>query len=216
MKLYSKLYENEEEDLYLLMDRDLVLRVKPPGTIDDVIRALENKNNYGRYISTMRSAKVSDKDVEEYFGPRSVRVREKNETERYAKFKEQNPESDMSFSDWKTKGPAGTDIGPYPVRTKDNYDAFVSQFITKPNLLNYYPTTIKGEKVLIFPKNTNKGRNEIKSIVSTVLSNIKDENNNPLFPEGAYKFTAETIEENKKIKNTVKKLVEERYKRLKK
>lgn len=209
MKLYSKLYENEDEDLYLLMDRDLVLRVKPPGTIDDVIKALEDKNNYGRYVSTMRSAKVSDKDVEAYFGPRSIRVREKNEADRYEKFMKANPDSTMSFQDWKKEGPVGTELGPYPVRTKDSYDAFVTQFITKPNLLVYYPTENKDG--LIFPKSQNKGRNEIKNIVMTVLSNVKDKNGNPLFPEGSFKFSLETITE-----GILKAIVKEYYNRLKK
>lgn len=209
MKLYSKLYENEDEDLYLLMDRDLVLRVKSPRTIDDVIKALEDKNNYGRYISTMRSAKVTDKDVEAYFGPRSIRVREKNEAERYEKFIKANPDSTMTFQDWKKEGPAGTELGPYPIRTRDTYDAFVTQFITKPNLLVYYPTDNKDS--LIFPKSQSKGRNEIKNIVATVLSNAKDENGTPLFPEGSYKFTLETIAESK-----IKSIVKEHYNRLKK
>lgn len=209
MKLYSKLYENEDEDLYLLMDRDLVLRVKSPRTIDDVTKALEDKNNYGRYVSTMRSAKVSDKDVEAYFGPRSIRVREKNEAERYEKFMKANPDSNMSFQDWKKEGPAGTELGPYPVRTRDTYDAFVTQFITKPNLLIYYPT--ENKDALIFPKSQNKGRNEIKNIVTTVLSNAKDENGTSLFPEGSYKFSLETIAENR-----LKAIVKEHLNKIKK
>lgn len=197
MRLYSKLYENDEEDLYLLMDRDLVLRVKSPNQIDDAIKALEDKNNYGRYVSTMRNAKVSDKDVEDYFGPRSIRVREKNEADRYAKYVEKNPDNPMSFQDWKVQGPAGTDMGPYPVRTKDNYDAFVNKFITKPNLLDYY----KSGDALVFPKNTNKSRNEVKSIITTVLSNAKDADGNLMFPEGSYKISSETVTEGK-VKNT--------------
>ena len=195
MRLYSRLYENDEEDLYLLLDRDIVVRVKAPKTPDDVVKALENKDNYGRYLGTMRNAKVSDKDVENHFGPRSIRAREKNETERYEKFKQQNPDSDLTLQQWKTEGPAGTDIGPYPVRTKDNYDMFVKQFITKPNLLNYYK---KGDAV-IFPKDPARGRNEIKNIVATVLDNAKDENNQPLFPTGSYKISSETVTEGKKI-----------------
>ena len=73
----------------------------------------------------------------------------------------------MDYNEWLTKGPVGTDMGPYPVRTKANYDAFVNQFITKPNLLNW---GIKGD-TLIFPKDLNPGRNEVKSIVTTVLTN---------------------------------------------
>lgn len=168
MTTYKSLYEEEDsQDFYLLQDRDLVVTIKKPHTVEEADEALKTKDNYGRYISTMRSSKVSDKDVDNYFGPRSPNVRNANQRKRFEKFKEANPESQMDYNEWLTKGPVGTDMGPYPVRTKDNYDAFVNQFITKPNLLNW---GVKGD-TLIFPKDLNPGRNEVKSIVTTVLTN---------------------------------------------
>ena len=167
MRTYKSLHEDDDQDFYLLQDRDLIATIKKPHTAEEASEALHNKDNYGRYISTMRNSKVSDKDVDNYFGPRSPNVKNVKLKARFEKFKEANPESTMEYSEWLTKGPVGTDMGPYPPRTKDNYDAFVNQFITKPNLLNW---TVKGD-TLVFPKDRNPGRNEIKSIVTTVLQN---------------------------------------------
>jgi hypothetical protein len=167
MRTYKSLYEEDERDNYLLQDRDLIVVIKKPHTAEEADKALHTKDNYGRYISTMRNSKVSDKDVDDYFGPRSPNVKNVRLKTRFEKFKEANPESTMEYSEWLTKGPVGTDMGPYPIRTKDNYDAFVNKFITKPNLLNW---TVK-DNTLVFPKDTNPGRNEIKSIVTTVLQN---------------------------------------------
>ena len=168
MTTYKSLYEEEDsQDFYLLQDRDLIVTIKKPHTAEEADEALKTKDNYGRYISTMRSAKVSDRDVENYFGPRSPNVKNANQRKRFEKFKEANPESQMDYNEWLTKGPVGTDMGPYPARTPDNYNAFINPSITKPNLLNW---GIKGD-TLVFPKDLNPGRNEIKSIVTTVLTN---------------------------------------------
>jgi len=167
MRTYNNLHEDDNQDFYLLQDRDLVVTIKKPHTAEEAVEALNKKDNYGRYTSTMRNSKVSDKDVENYFGPRSPNVKNVKLKARYEKFKEANPESKMEYGEWLTKGPAGTEMGPFPIRTKDNYDAFVNQFITKPNLLTW---TVKGD-TLLFPKDGNPGRNEIKSIVTTVLKN---------------------------------------------
>ena len=66
--------------------------------------------------------------------------------------------------------PSESDNGAYVAAVSNavaNYDAFVNKFITKPNLLSW---GIKGN-TLVFPKDFNPGRNEIKSIVTTVLTN---------------------------------------------
>jgi len=167
MRTYNNLHEDDDQDFYLLQDRDLIVTIKKPHTAEEASEALSKKDNYGRYTSTMRNSKVSDKDVEDYFGPRSTNVKNLKLQARYEKFKEANPESKMEYNEWLTKGPVGTDMGPYPVRTKDNYDAFINPSISKPNLLSW---GIK-DNTLVFPKEFNPGRNEIKSIVTTVLTN---------------------------------------------
>ena len=168
MTTYKSLYEEEDsQDFYLLQDRDLIVTIKKPHTAEEADKALNIKDNYGRYTRTMRSSKVSDKDIENYFGPRSPNVKNKNQEKRFEKFKEANPESQMDYNEWLIKGPVGTDMGPYPARTKDNYDAFINPSISKPNLLSW---GIK-DNTLVFPKEFNPGRNEIKSIVTTVLTN---------------------------------------------
>lgn len=168
MTTYKSLYEEEDsQDFYLLQDRDLIVTIKKPHTAEEADKALNIKDNYGRYTRTMRSSKVSDKDIENYFGPRSPNVKNKNQEKRFEKFKEVNPESQMDYNEWLIKGPVGTDMGPYPARTHDNYDAFINPSISKPNLLSW---GIK-DNTLVFPKEFNPGRNEIKSIVTTVLTN---------------------------------------------
>lgn len=184
MSLYKKLYEEDDnQDSWLLQDRDTVVTIKPPYSVQEADTALNNKENYGRYISTMRNSKVSQKDIEEYFGPRSLNVKNIKQKERYSKFIEVNPHSQMDYKQWLTDGPIGTETGPYPVNTKANYDAFVNQFITKPNLLRW---VIK-DNTLIFPKDLNPGRNEVKSIVNTVLQNAG-------FPQKSYTITASVTE----------------------
>jgi hypothetical protein len=167
MRTYNSLHEEDDQDFYLLQDRDLIVTIKKPHTAEEADKALHSKDNYGRYISTMRNSKVTPEDVDKHFGPRSPNLKNVRLKARYEKFKEANPESTMEYNEWLTKGPVGTDIGPYPVRTKDNYDAFINPSITKPNLLNW---TVK-DNTLVFPKDRNPGRNEIKSIVTTVLQN---------------------------------------------
>ena len=200
MRTYSNLHEDDDQDFYLLQDRDLVVTIKKPHTAEEAVEALSKKDNYGRYTSTMRNSKVSDKDVDNYFGPRSPNVKNVKLKARFEKFKEANPESKMEYSEWLTKGPVGTDMGPYPVRTKDNYDAFVNQFITKPNLLHW---GIK-DNTLIFPKDSNPGRNEIKSIVTTVLKNAG-------FDEKSFTFKTDVTEA--KLKAFLKEEILKTYKK---
>lgn len=184
MSIFRELYEEEDDQgFWLAQDRDVTVTIKPPHTAEEADKALQTKDNYGRYISTMRNSKVSQKDVEEYFGPRSPNVKNVKQRERYSKFIELNPDSDMTYQQWLVNGPVGTDVGPYPVNTKAAYDAFVNQFITKPTLLRW---AVVGDR-LIFPKESNPGRNEVKNIVTTVLTNAG-------FPPKSYKFSSDVTE----------------------
>jgi len=200
MRTYNNLHEDDDQDFYLLQDRDLIVTIKKPHTAEEASEALSKKDNYGRYTSTMRNSKVSDKDVEDYFGPRSTNVKNLKLQARYEKFKEANPESKMEYNEWLTKGPVGTDMGPYPVRTKDNYDAFINPSISKPNLLHWGIQ----DNTLIFPKDANPGRNEIKSIVTTVLKNAG-------FDEKSFTFKTDVTES--KLKAFLKEEILKTYKK---
>jgi hypothetical protein len=104
------LFENEEETGadYLLMDKEYVL-TPVDTTAEELIKAFDNKDNYGRYVSSMRSAKVTDKDLEDYFGPRSPRLKASKEAERGA---------------------------PFPVKTPQAIQDFIKSKVGKPNLVH--------------------------------------------------------------------------------
>ena len=76
MRTYNNLHEDDDQDFYLLQDRDLVVTIKKPHTVEDADKALNNKDNYGRYTSTMRNSKVTPEDVDKHFGPevRTLRI----------------------------------------------------------------------------------------------------------------------------------------------
>jgi hypothetical protein len=108
-----RLFENDEDlkQDAILFDRDVVVKVKPPLTIEEVDTALKNKEYYGRYIQNIRSSKVTEKDLEDHFGPRSPRLRAKMERERGE---------------------------PFPIRTPDNIKAFILSRESKVNILHWY------------------------------------------------------------------------------
>ena len=80
--------ESDEEFVAggLLEDHDQLLMVKAPHTTEDAIAAINDINNYGQYVSSMRSAKVTDKDLQAHFGPSSPRAKAALEKKRGEKF----------------------------------------------------------------------------------------------------------------------------------
>lgn len=126
------IFENEEEKglEYLMMDKEYVVH-PVNATPEEVVAAFNNKDNYGRYVSKMRSAKVSDKDIEDYFGPRSPRLKAVKEKERGE---------------------------PFPIRTADSMKAFIASKINKPNLV---APEIEGDTVVFpKDKNPTRGEVE--------------------------------------------------------
>jgi hypothetical protein len=103
------MFENEEEKTgdYLLMDKEYTV-IPVDATAQEAKEAFDDKDNYGIYISKMRSAKVTDKDLEAYFGPRSPRLKAAKERERGE---------------------------PFPVRTPASIQDFIKSRVTKPNLV---------------------------------------------------------------------------------
>lgn len=134
------IHENDDEFVGggLLVDRDQVLVVKPPYTIDDVIKAINTVEYYGPYISSMRGRKVTDKDLEAHFGPSSPRLRMSIEKETGKKF---------------------------PVKTKQAIDDFIKQGIKTPDLLNY--DIEEGQLIFTVDRNPQRGklRNIIKTVM---------------------------------------------------
>jgi hypothetical protein len=126
--------EDEEEQgpgSWIAADKDLVLLPKDPSTIEDAIEALENKDNYGIYLSNIRSGKVTPKNMEDFFGPTSPAAKKKIE---------------------KDTGVA------FPIKTKAAIDDFIKSRAGKPNLVYY---EVVGDTLMFpNSKNTSKGRTQ--------------------------------------------------------
>lgn len=130
----KNIFEDEEEQgpgSWIAADKDIVLIPDAPSTVKDAIEALENKDNYGIYLSNIRTGKVTPKDMEEFFGPSSPRAKEKIEKETGVKF---------------------------PIKTKAAIDDFIKSRAGKPNLVAY--TVVGDTLVFPSSKNTSKGRTQ--------------------------------------------------------
>ena len=130
----KNIFEDEEEQgpgSWIAADKDIVLTPEAPSTVEDAIQALENKDNYGIYLSNIRTGKVTPKDMEEFFGPTSPRAKQKIEKDTGVKF---------------------------PVKTKAAIDDFIKNRAGKPNLVFY--DVVDGTLVFPNSKNTSKGRTQ--------------------------------------------------------
>lgn len=135
-----RFFENEEEQAGFLLDRDQVLTIKAPHTIQDAIQAFKNIDNYGIYVSSMRGRKVTDKDMEAHFGPSSPRLKAALEKERGK---------------------------PFPIKTKQAIDDFVKAGVKNPDIVNY---DIEGDTLVFsVEKNLqrNKLKNVIDTVLTT-------------------------------------------------
>lgn len=106
---------------------------------DEVIKALENIDNYGAYVSNLRNTKSNvEKAVEDHFGP----------SQRFEKIKKE-----------KERGK------PFPVKTKQAIDDFIRTLTSKPNLLKW--NIVKD--TLVFPTKSNPTEKVTKNIIKTVM-----------------------------------------------
>lgn len=128
----KNIYEDEQDpSSWIAADKDIVLTPLPPFTVEDAIKALENKDNYGIYLANIRTGKVTDKDLEAYFGPTHRATKMKLEKERGE---------------------------PFPIRTKQAMDDFVKNRVGKPNLVTY--KVVGDTLVFPNSKNLSKGRTQ--------------------------------------------------------
>lgn len=135
-----RFFENEEEQAGFILDRDQVLTIKAPHTIEDAIKAFKDINNYGIYVSSMRGRKVTDKDLEAHFGPSSPRAKAALEKERGK---------------------------PFPVKTKQAIDDLVKAGVKTPDIVNY---DVEGDTLVFpVEKNLqrNKLKNVIDTVLTT-------------------------------------------------
>lgn len=133
------IFESDEEYVSsgILEDHDQLLIVKPPHTTEDAIAAIKDINNYGSYVSSIRGAKVTDKDLAAHFGPSSPRAKASIEKERG---------------------------NPFPIKTKQAIDDFIKAGVKNPDLLNY--EIEDGKLLFTVERNPQKGklRNILKTV----------------------------------------------------
>jgi hypothetical protein len=130
----KNIFENEEEQgpgSWIAADKDIVVIPQGSSTVEDAVKALEDKSNYGIYLSNIRTGKVTPKDMEEFFGPSSPRGKQAIEKRTGVKF---------------------------PVKTKAAIDDFIKNRAGKPNLVFY--DVVDGTLVFPNSKNTSKGRTQ--------------------------------------------------------
>jgi len=173
----KNIFENEEEQRpgsWIAVDKDIVVIPKGTSTVEDVIKALKNKDNYGIY----KSAMTDNQAKEDRYGPSGHQIRpaiersfeeaqeEKTEEERIQKFIQANKKLKNPEEKYKT---LRDNNGKFPLQTREDMDNFLKSRAGNPNLVSY---KIDGDTV-VFPnsKNTSKGRTQ--SIVSTVMKNAR-------------------------------------------
>jgi hypothetical protein len=141
-----RLRENEEDaQSRLALDFDIILT--PKTSVEDAVKALEDIDNYGAYISNMRNKASIEKAIEMHFG---------NMDDEGKKI---SPAKKASIE--KQRGEK------FPVKTKQAIDDLVKSLTSKPNLLNY---TVK-DNTLVFPKGKNPSKDVTKKIIKTVMNN---------------------------------------------
>lgn len=120
---------------------DLKLTPKKTSTLDELIKALSEGDNYGSYLSNMRSSNRSiEKAMEDHFGP-SLPVR-KRSAEKAQGFK-------------------------FPIKTKQAVDDLIKSFNKEINILTY---DIEDDYI-IFPSLNNDSQSKTKNIIKTVMNN---------------------------------------------
>lgn len=171
----KNIFEDEEEQgpgSWIAADKDIVVTPEAPSTVEDAVKALENKDNYGIF----KAAFADSQAKEDRYGPSGDRKRpfiernfedaqkESTEEERIQKFIETNKNLKNPEEKYKT---LRDNNGKFPLQTKADMDNFIKNRAGKPNLVAY---TVVGD-TLVFPnsKNTSKGRTQ--NIVSTVMKN---------------------------------------------
>jgi hypothetical protein len=140
MSYKYKLVEQEEDGDNSRQQAAYDLVLTPTAlSAEEVVKALEDINNYGAYVSNLRNS-TSDvnKAVEAHFGPSQP---------------------------WAKKAKEKENGKPFPPKTKQALDDFIKTLKSKPSLLNW---TIKGEE-LYFPANKNPSKQVTKNIINTVM-----------------------------------------------
>jgi len=142
----SNIFENDEESSISKQKASYDLVVTPKDkTPEDVVKALDNIDNYGQYVSNIRTDKAGlQKALDDHFGP-SLPVKKKA-------LEKQRGE-------------------PFPPKTKQAIDDFIRSKTSKPDMLKY----VIQDNTLVFPKNSNPNKELTKAILKTVLGKARIE-----------------------------------------
>lgn len=148
MKKFKIVENNDDQQTSFRSELDLI--VTPlDNSVDEVINALENVDNYGVYVSNMRNKREIELALIKHFGPTLPT-------------KKRPLEKAQGF--------------PFPVKSKQAIDDFIKSFNSKPNLLTY---EVDGNNLIFpTDKNTSKNttKNIIKQVLDTagIKYKIKD------------------------------------------
>jgi hypothetical protein len=192
MKLTDILREIEDEQGGSNLPRESREVVLIPKTtpISDIEDALNNLDNYGKYISYAQNTNVDVKKIKDaYFGPSGMGPKAKNKVTReiwdaadaswrklkLEDIKSRHPEIDITglessrFEELpiEVRDPRVYFISPY---TKDKLDDLIKSLSKSSNILSYYED--KGK--LIFPRENNEnipGDETMVKIIKTVMNN---------------------------------------------
>jgi hypothetical protein len=146
----KRIFEQEDQEFKNnpSVNAEYDINVTPTdATVDDVIKALENVNNYGIYIMNLRNQPKVKQGVQKYYGYMD------------ADGKDRLPSQ-------KSKIERETGVK-FPVKNKTEMETLILSLIGKPNLLKY---EVKGNNV-VFPQKGNPTKEVTKRIIKTVLGN---------------------------------------------
>ena len=120
---------------------DILVTPKEGYTTDDIITALNNRDNYGSYLINIRDKMSVEKAIENYFGPSHPLKRKKAQEERGGE--------------------------PFPLKTKQTMDDFIKNLGgEKPNILTW---EVKPNGTILFPSLKNFSQLGTLNILKQVL-----------------------------------------------
>lgn len=218
-----RLFEQDDEPNIPALRGQNDLTITPTNaSIEDTIKAFENKNNYGKYQTGIRNVSSNREEIL-HFGTKqgfnqnktfTAAARKSDNKESFIKLVKLTPAARKEkFTDEELgkmydilKSSGNITIGDttfkkvenefYPKVSPKLTTDFLSQYAEKPNILKY---DVKGD-TLIFPQNKNESVNYMLQIIKTVLGNAGIE-----YKVGKYT----TINENILKKHQLKQLIKE-------
>jgi hypothetical protein len=218
-----RIYEQDDESNMPILKGQNDLTITPTNTsVEDTIKALEDKNNYGKYQTSIRNVPSNRAEIL-HFGTKqgfnqnktlTSTAKKTNSKEEFIKTVKLTPVARKEkFTDEELgemydilKSSGNITIGDttfkkvenefYPKVSPKLTTDFLSQYAGKPNILKY---DIKGD-TLVFPQSKNESRDYMLKILKTVLENAGIE-----YKIGKYT----TINEGKIKSSQLKQLIKE-------